>query len=61
MAKIKTACYSLMQTVHFLNLKDADQRLSHTLAWCHFVCTICMVEIGVDESIVVLIISEHVA
>ena len=29
--------------------------------WCRFVCTICVVEIGVDGSIAVLTIAEHVA
>ena len=42
-------------------LKDADQWQSHNSVWCNFVCTICVVEIGVDGSIAVLIIAEHVA
>ena len=32
---------------------DADQWRSHSPVWCRFVCTICVVEIGVDESIAV--------
>ena len=57
---LKTACcHSLMHIVHFL--KDANQWQSHNLVWCRFVCTICVVEIGVDGSIVVLTIAEHVA
>ena len=56
----KTAChYSLMHIDHFL--KDVDQWQSHDPVWCLFVCTICVVEIGVDGSIVVLTIAEHVA
>ena len=35
-------------------LKDADQWHSHCLVWCRFVCTICVIEIGVDRLIVVL-------
>ena len=42
-------------------LKDADQWRSHNPVWCRFVCTNCVVEIGVDESIAVLTIAEHVA
>ena len=45
--------------IHYL--KDADQWRSHNPVWCRFVCTICVVEIGVDESIAVLTIAEHVA
>ena len=57
---LKTACYhSLMHTDHFL--KDADQWQSYTPVWCRFVCTICVVEIDVDESIIVLTIAEHLA
>ena len=48
-----------MHIDHFL--KDADQWQSHNLVWCRFVCMICVVEIGVDGSIVVLTIAEHVA
>ena len=50
---------SLMRIDHYL--KDADQWQSHNLVWCWFVCTICVVEIDVDESIAVLTIAEHVA
>ena len=57
---LKTACHrSLMHIDRFL--KDADQWHSHRPVWCRFVCTICVVEIGVDGSIVILIIVEHVA
>ena len=57
---LKTAyCHSLMHIDHFL--KDVDQRQSHSPVWCRFVCTICVVEISVDGSIVVLTIAEHVA
>ena len=57
---LKTAYHhSLMRTDHYL--KDADQWQSHNPVWCRFVCTICVVEIGVDESIAVLTIAEHVA
>ena len=56
----KTACYhSLMHIDHFL--KDADQWQSHSPIEGAFVCTICVIEIGVDWSIVVLAIAEHVA
>ena len=55
-----TACYhSLMHINHYLN--NVDQWQSHNSIWCRFVCTICEVEIGVDGSIVVLTIAEHVA
>ena len=47
-----------MRIDHYL--KDADQWQSHNLVWCWFVCTICVVEIDVDESIAVLTIVEHV-
>ena len=58
--ELKTACcHSLMYIYHYL--KDVDQWQSHNPAWCWFVCTICVVEIGVDGSIVVLTIAEHVA
>ena len=40
-----------MRIDHYL--KDADQWGSHNLVWCRFVCAICVVEIGVDESIAV--------
>ena len=43
------------------SLKDADQWQSHSQIWCRFVYTICVVEISVDGSIVVLTIGEHVA
>ena len=57
---LKTACYH--SSVHIdLFLKDANQLQSHNQVWCRFVCTICVVEIGVNESIVVLTIAEHVA
>ena len=59
---LKTACYhSLMHIDHYLILKDAGGWQSHRPIWCRFVCPICMVEIGVDESIAVLTIVEHVA
>ena len=58
---LKTACYhGLMHVDHFL--KNVDQWQNHNPVWCRFVCTIiCVVEIGVDGSIVVLTIAEHVA
>ena len=57
---LKTAYHhSLMRIDHFL--KDADQWQSHSPVWCRFVCTICVVEIVMDESIAVLTIAEHVA
>ena len=57
---LKTACYnSLMHIDHFL--KDVDQWQSHNPVCCCFVCTICEVDIGVDESIFVLTIAEHIA
>ena len=57
---LKTACYhSLMHIDNFL--KDVDQWQSHNPVWCHFVCMIYVVETGVDGSIVILIIAEHVA
>ena len=60
MARIENPCYySLMYIDHFL--KDVDQWQSHNPIWCLFVCTICVFEIGVEGSIVVLIIAEHVA
>ena len=56
---LKPACYhGLMHIDHFL--KDVDQWQSHNPDWCRFVWTICVVEIGVDGSIVVLTIAEHV-
>ena len=55
---LKIAYHSLMHIDHFL--KDVKQWQSHNPVWCHFVCTICVVEIGVDGSIV-LTIAEHVA
>ena len=54
-----TACHNIKHIDHFL--KDADQWQSYSQVLRHFVCTICVVEIGVDESIVVLTIAEHVA
>ena len=60
LARIETTCcLSLIQIVHFL--KDADERKSHSLVGCCFVCTICMIEIGIDGSIIVSTIAEHVA
>ena len=57
---LKTAYHhSLMHINHYL--KDADQWWSHNPVRCWFVCTICVVEIDVDESIAVLAIVEHVA
>ena len=57
---LKTACYhSLMHTAHFL--RDADQWQSHKPVWCRFVCTVCVVEIGVDGSIVASTVAQHVA
>ena len=57
---LKTAYHhSLMRIDRYL--KDADQWQSHNPVWNRLVCTICVVEIGVDESIAVLIIAEHVA
>ena len=56
---LKTACNSSMNIDHFF--KDADQWQSHSSVRCRFVCTICVVEIDVDRSIVVLTIAEHVA
>ena len=44
--------HSLMRIDHYL--KDADQWRSHNSVWCQFVCTIYVVEIGVDESIAVI-------
>ena len=57
---LKTACHhSSMHIDRFLT--DVDQWQSHNTVWCRFVCTICVVEIGVDGSIVVLMIAEHAA
>ena len=57
---LETACcHSLMHIDRFL--KDADKWQSHSLVTCRLVCMICVVEIGVDESIVVLTIAKHVA
>ena len=57
---LKSASYhSLMHIDHYL--KGVDQRQSHSPVWSCFVCTSFVVEIGVDGSIVVLIIAEHVA
>ena len=49
---------SLMQIDHYL--KDADHWQSHNPVCGRFVCTICVVEIGVDRLIAVLTIAEHV-
>ena len=58
--ELKTyCCHGLMHIVHFL--KDADPWQSHNPVWCRFVCTICVVEIGMDGSIVVSTIAEQVA
>ena len=58
--ELKTAYHhSLMHIDHYL--KDADQWQSHNPVWCRFVYTICVVEIGVDKSIAVLTIAEHIA
>ena len=43
--------YSLMHIDHYQ--KNVDQWQSHNSVWCRFVCTICMVEIGVDGSNIV--------
>ena len=57
---LKTVCcHSLMHIDHYL--KDTNQWQSHNPVCCHFICMICVVEIGVDESIAVLTIAEHVA
>ena len=48
-----------MHIVHFL--KETEQWQSHRLIWCHFVCMICVVDISVDGSIVVLTIAKYVA
>ena len=57
---LKTAYYlSLMHIDNYL--KDADQWQSHNSVWCWLVCTICVVEIGMDGSIAVITIVEHVA
>ena len=57
---LKTAYYhSLMHIDHYL--KNAHQWQSHSPVWCWFVCTICVVEIGLDGSIAVLTIAEHVS
>ena len=55
---LKIVCRHSLIHIHFL--KDASQWQSRSLVWCRFVCTICVVEIGVDGSIVVLTIAEHV-
>ena len=51
--------HNLMRIDYFL--EDVYQWQSHNSIWCRFVCTICMFEIGVDVSVVVLTIVEHVA
>ena len=57
---LKIACHhSLMHIVHFL--KEVDQWQSNNPVWYRFVCTIRVVEIGAEGSIVVLITAEHVA
>ena len=48
-----------MHIDHFL--KDVDQWQSHNPVWRRFVCMVCVVEIGVEGSIAVLAIAEHVA
>ena len=50
--------HCLMQIDHYLEL---DQWQSHNPVWSRFVCTIGVVEIGVDGPIAVLTIAEHVA
>ena len=62
MARIENrlSLYSSLMHINYF-LKDVDQWQSHNPIWCRFVCTICVVEIGVDESIVGLTIAEHVA
>ena len=51
--RLKTACYHiLMHTDHYL--KDADQWQSNSLVWYRFIRTICVVEIDMDRSIVVI-------
>ena len=57
MAKIENRL--LMHIDHCL--KDADQWQSYNPVWRRFVCTICVVEIGMDGSIAALTIAEHVA
>ena len=58
--ELKTAYHrSLIHIDHFL--KDAHQWQSHNPAWCRLVWSICVIEIGVDRSIVVLTIAEDVA
>ena len=57
---LKTACHHSLMLIDYF-LKDVDQWQSHNPVWCLFVCTICVVEIGVDGSIAVLAIAEHVA
>ena len=60
MARIENRYFhSLMHTDHFL--KDIDQWQSHNSVWRRFICTICVVEIGVDGSVVVLTIAKGVA
>ena len=55
---LKTAGYLSLRCIgHFL--KDADQWQSHSAVQCRFVCTISVVEIGMDGPIVVLTIAEH--
>ena len=60
MARIENACHhSLTHIDHYL--KDVDQWKSHNSVWCRLVCTICVVEIGMDGSIAVITIVEHVS
>ena len=57
---LKTACCHSLMHIDY-HLKDVDQWKSHNPVWCNFVCMICVIEIGVDGSIIVLTIAEHVA
>ena len=57
---LKTACHhSLMHIDHFLN--DVDQWQSHNLVCVFSFARPVWFEIGVDGSIAVLTIAEHVA
>ena len=55
---LKTACcHTLMLITHFL--KDADQWQNPSPVWCCFLCMICVVEIGMDWSIVAITIAVY--
>ena len=57
---LKTAYYdSLMHIDHYL--KNADQWQSQNPVWCRFVCTIYVVEIGVDGSIAIEYLNHTIA